>query len=401
MILQHIKEKIENLSEKYFEEVRKIRHHLHQYPELSLKETGTAAFISDKLTEMKIQHTTGIAGTGITGIIEGKNPSGGVVALRADMDALPIEEDNDMPWKSKNPGIMHACGHDVHMSCLLGAAKILNELKHHWSGTVKLIFQPSEESYPGGASLMIKEGVLNNPAPGSIIGQHVSPLVESGKVGIRSGLYMASTDEIYLTIKGKGGHAATPHMVTDTVLIASHIIVAMQQVVSRNAKPWTPSVLSFGRFIANGRMNIIPGEVHIDGTFRTFDEGWRIQAHEKLTMIATETAKAMGATCETEIKKGYPFLKNNPEMADLFRRAAADYLGEDKIVELEPSMTAEDFSFYSQQIPACFYRLGTRNDSKGIVSNVHTSTFDIDEAALKTGMGLLAYFSLLKLDRGK
>ncbi len=390
-------DKIKSLSEELFEEIRHVRRHLHKYPELSLKEYKTSEYICKILREEGIAYTSGMAQTGVVAVLEGQLPSDKVLALRADMDALPIQEENDIDFKSVHKGVMHACGHDMHMASLLGAAKILHRLKNKWGGKIKLIFQPSEESYPGGASMLIKEGVLKNPEPHGIFGQHVAPQIETGKVGIRNGMYMASSDEIYLKVKGAGGHAATPHLVNDTVLIASHIVVALQQIVSRNAKPWTPSVLSFGRMIANGRMNVIPSEVTIDGTFRTFDEQWREEVHHKIRSIASGTAEGMGAKCEVRIEKGYPFLSNNEELAGHFRQCAQQYLGTENIVELDLSMTAEDFAFYSHVIPACFYRLGVYS-SNTKTTNVHTSTFHPDENALKTGMGVMSWVALKRLN---
>ena len=392
-----LKEKIKQLASEYFAEVQEIRHYLHQHPELSMQEHQTAKFIMDKLDSFGISYQPGIAKTGIVAIIHGMHGGEQVIALRADMDALPIKEANDVPYKSLNTGVMHACGHDVHMASLLGTAKILQNTREHWGGTVKLIFQPSEESYPGGASLMIGEGVLENPSAAAIFGQHVAPQIEAGKVGIRSGMYMASTDEVYLTVKGKGGHAATPHLTIDPVLIASHIVVALQQIVSRNNTPWIPTVLSFGRIIGDGRMNVIPDTVTLDGTFRSFDENWRVEAHKKIREIAMGVAVSMGGNCEVEIKEGYPFLKNDEHLSNHFREYASEYLGKENIIELDLAMTAEDFAFYSQKIPACFYRLGTGNKAKGITSNVHTPTFNIDEKALETAMGLMAWVAVREL----
>jgi amidohydrolase len=392
-------DEFKSLSAIFFDEVVSIRRHLHQNPELSLQEHKTAAYIKELLTKWNIPYRDEIAETGILATLEGENPEGRIIALRADMDALPIEEANDLPYKSINTGVMHACGHDVHMASLLGAAKILNSLRSHWSGKIKLIFQPSEESLPGGASLMIKEGVLKNPVPESIFGQHVAPQIEAGKVGIRSGMYMASTDEIYLTVKGKGGHAAMPHMITDPVLIASHVVVALQQIVSRRSTPWVPSVLSFGKIAGNGRTNVIPNEVKLEGTFRTFNEEWRKQAHERIREIAEGVASSMGGDCDVNIVKGYPFLVNDDQLAENFRKYAAEYVGKENIVELDLAMTAEDFAYYSHENPACFYRLGTRNESKGITANLHTSNFNVDEQALKTGMGLMAWIAINELTK--
>ncbi len=389
--------KIKQLAEAAFNSVLADRRHLHKNPELSFKEFQTQQFVWERLDEMGITNKVKIAETGIVAMIEGKNPSAKIIALRADMDALPIQETNKTDYVSQNAGVMHACGHDVHTSSLLGVASVLQQFKNEFSGTVKLLFQPGEEKLPGGASMMIKEGVLKNPSVSGILGQHVMPLIETGKVGFRSGVYMASTDEIYVTIKGKGGHGAIPHQNIDPVLIASHIIVALQQIVSRNANPIMPSVLSFGKVVANGATNVIPDSVYLEGTFRTLDERWRNDAHAKMMKMAEAIAEGMGGKCEFKIVRGYPALVNNPELTASARKNAVDYLGEENVLDLDIWMAAEDFAFYSQETNACFYRLGTRNEAKGITSSVHTSTFDIDENALKTGVGLMSYLALCEL----
>ncbi len=393
-----IKSRIKELAQVLFKEIRDIRRYLHSHPELSWQEFGTSDFIAAKLEEEGIGFTRGVAKTGIVAFIEGNNPDSKTIALRADMDALPIEEANTSDYKSLNQGVMHACGHDVHMACLLGAAEILNRLKNNFDGTVRLIFQPSEESYPSGANEMIKEGVLENPVPKAILGQHVFPQLPVGSIGVRPGNYMASTDEVYITVKGKGGHAAMPHLVIDPVAIAAHVLVALQQIPKLNSSPYVPTVLAFGRIIGDGRMNVIPQEVTIDGTFRTFDEEWRNLAHETIKRLAQETAKKMGGTCEVRIERGFPFLVNDAALTANFSQWAQDYLGKENVHELDVSMTAEDFAFYSHIIPACFYRLGVANAQKGITSGVHTPTFDIDEKALEVGSGLLAYAAVKGLE---
>ena len=394
-----LKEKIKSLAKAYKEEVIQTRRHLHANPELSFHEYKTAAFVKERLLEIGVTKIESKADTGWAALIEGRNPGKNTLALRADMDALPIIEANDVTYKSQNPGVMHACGHDAHTASLLGAAKILHEIKDQFEGTIKLIFQPGEEVAPGGASLMIRDKVMENPAPSGIIGQHVMPLIPVGKVGFRPGIYMASADELYITVKGKGGHGAMPETLIDPVLISAHLIVALQQVVSRAASPKIPSVLSFGRVEALGATNVIPNEVKIQGTFRTLDEPWRAKAHEKMLQIAHGIVEGMGGELEFEIRKGYPFLKNEPEMTARAKQAAQDYLGEENVLDLDIWMAAEDFAFYSQIVDGCFYRLGTRNEAKGIISGVHTPTFDIDEDALEIGAGLMAWLAVSELQK--
>jgi amidohydrolase len=392
-----LKQRIQQLAASISDDVIGYRRHIHANPELSFEEHNTCRYVSDLLTSFGVKHETGIAGTGVVALIEGKNPASKIIALRADMDALPIEEKNNVPYKSTNIGVMHACGHDVHTSSLLGTAKILSQIADQFEGTVKLIFQPGEEKFPGGASLMINEGVLENPAPENIIGQHVMAMIPAGKVGFREGMYMASADEIYITVKGKGGHAAMPDKNVDPILIASHIIVALQQVISRNCDPRIPAVLSFGKIVGMGATNVIPDEVKIEGTFRTLNEEWRAEAKKRIHKMATGIAESMGATCEVNIMNGYPFLQNAPALAKRMKAAAIDFLGQENVVDLDLWMAAEDFAYYSQKIDACFYRLGIRNEARGITSGVHTPTFDIDEAALQTGTGLMAWLALEEL----
>lgn len=390
-------EKIKSLSTAYANDVVTMRRHIHANPELSYQEFNTAKYVATQLKSFGITPTEGVATTGVVAEIKGKNPDKKIIALRADMDALPIHEANVVPYKSKNAGVMHACGHDVHTSSLLGTARILNEIKNEFEGTVRLIFQPGEEKNPGGASFMIKEGVLENPAPASIIGQHVFPLLPVGKIGFREGMYMASSDEIFLRVIGKGGHGATPELTIDPVVIASHIIIALQQVISRNASPKQPTVLTFGKVVADGATNIIPNEVTIAGTFRAMDETWRKEGLQKIKTMAETLAESMGGKCDVKISHGYPFLQNNPEVTKRIRQAAEAYVGKDNVVDIDLALGSEDFAYYSQVIPASFYRLGTRNDAKGITSYVHTPTFDIDEDALSIGPGLMAWMAVKEL----
>jgi len=396
--MNSLKDSIKSLASEYLREVTDIRRHLHRHPELSFKEFETAKFIAEKLTEYGITFQDKVAKTGIVALIRGKDPECKVVALRADMDALPVKEKSNAEYCSVNDGVMHACGHDAHIACLLGAAKILNETRDRFSGTVKLIFQPSEEYYPGGAKVMIEEGVLENPEPDAIFGQHVFPELDAGKIGMRPGKYMASTDEVYITVKGKGGHAAIPDKVIDPVLIASHIVVALQQIVSRKSSPVMPTVVSFGKISSDGKTNIIPDEVKLEGIIRTFSESWRKEIKEQIINISCGLAESMGASCEINIEQGYPTLVNDDDLTERAWNYAAEYLGHAQLEKLDMRMTAEDFSYFAQKVPGCFYRLGTRNETEGITANLHTANFDIDESSLENGMGILAWFAVCELN---
>jgi hippurate hydrolase len=389
IVSESIQQQIKNLAKKYAAEIISIRHYLHANPELSYQEFETSKFIQQQLTALNIPFEIK-ATTGVIGLLKGKNPEKRVVALRADMDALPITEENDIPYKSTHPGVMHACGHDVHTSCLLGAAKILSELKNEWEGTVKLIFQPGEEKNPGGASILIKEGVLENPAPKNIFGMHVHTTLEKGKLSFRSGMVMASADEIYITIKGKGGHAASPHLTADTILIASNLIVSLQQLISRNNSPFNPSVLSITSIHGGNTTNVIPSEVKLMGTFRAMNEEWRYKAHELIKTMATQMVESMGAEIDLKIDIGYPSVLNNESLTVAARASAETFVGKENVEETELRMGAEDFAFYSHKIPGCFFRLGTANIAKGITAGVHTPKFNIDEDAIEIGMGMMA-----------
>jgi len=385
-----LQDQIKQLAKKYAPEAIDFRRHLHANPELRYQEVNTAAFVKAQLTQFGIPFET-LATTGVVGIICGKNPDSRVIALRADMDALPIVEENDVPYKSNNTGVMHACGHDVHTSILLGAAKILNELKDEWEGTVKLIFQPGEEKNPGGASYMIKDGALDNPRPKGIIGLHVHPGLDVGKLSFRKGRVMASADEIYITIRGKGGHAAAPHLTADTVLIASHLIIGLQHIISRNKNPLSPSVLSICSIQGGNTTNVIPSAVKLMGTFRAMDETWRYKAHELIRQQAKSIVEGMGAELDLHIDIGYPTVDNDPVFTEAAWKLADEFMGKEQVEETEMRMGAEDFGYYTHVIPGCFYRLGVRNEAKGIVHQVHTPKFDIDENAIEIGMGMMAY----------
>ena len=386
-----LKEKIKHLARQYAPDFIEIRHHLHAHPELSYQEFQTSKYVQEQLTRIGIPHQV-MADTGVVGLLKGKNADSRVIALRADMDALPIQEENEVSYKSRNAGVMHACGHDVHTTVLLGAARVLHELKDEWEGTVKLIFQPGEEKNPGGASLMIKEGVLQSPAPQAIFGLHVHPGLETGKLSFRGGMVMASADELYITIRGKGGHAAAPHLTVDTILVASHLVVALQQIISRNRNPLSPSVLSITSVQGGHTTNVIPSEVRLMGTFRAMDEEWRFRAHELIRKQATELVHSMGAEIDLHIDVGYPMVYNNEALDRVARGEAREFMGTDRVLETEVRMGAEDFGYYTQLIPGCFYRLGVMNVEKGITAGVHTPRFNIDESAIETGVGMMAWF---------
>ncbi len=388
-----MKNRIKALAKAYAPAFIDIRRHIHSHPELSFQEYKTSEFIRQQLDKFGVPYKAGVAGTGIIALIEGKNPASRTIALRADIDALPINEANDVSYKSVNNGVMHACGHDVHTTVVLGATKILHELKDELEGTIKILFQPGEEKHPGGASIMIEEGALENPRPDAILGLHVHPSMETGKLGFCAGKYMASADEIYITVKSKGGHAAQPHLTVDTILVASQLVVSLQQVISRNNNPFSPSVLSICAFNGGFTTNVIPSEVKLMGTFRAMDETWRFKAHELIRKQAAGIAEATGADIEIDILVGYPTLYNNEVVTAKARQLAEDYIGKEQVEDTELRMGAEDFAFYSQIVPACFFRLGTGNKEKGITSGVHTPTFDVDERAIEIGMGTMAYLA--------
>lgn len=385
-----MRDKIKQLAKQYAPEFIEIRHHLHAHPELSYQEFETSKFVQEKLNEFGIPFEIK-ATTGVVGIIKGKNPGKRIIALRGDMDALPITEKNDIPYRSKNEGVMHACGHDVHTTCLLGASKILNQLKNEWEGTIKLIFQPGEEKNPGGASYLIKEGVLENPKPQGILALHVHPGLEVGKFSFRKGKCMASSDELYITIKAKGGHAAAPHLTSDTILAASDLVIKFQQIISRNNNPINPTVLTITSIQGGHTTNVIPSEVKMMGTFRATDEEWRFKAHELIRRQVKALEESTGVHAELRIDVGYPMVDNDVRLTDAAWELATEFSGEENVSETELRLGSEDFGFYTQQIAGCFFRLGAGNRSKGITANVHTPVFNIDENAIEQGIGMMAW----------
>lgn len=391
---------IKQLANKHSEELISIRRHIHQNPELSFEEFKTSEFVCSVLDKYQITYTKNHVKTGIIVLIKGKNPDKKTILLRADLDALPIEEKNEVSYKSHNIGIMHACGHDVHTASVLGTAIILDQLKNEFEGTVKIMFQPGEELLPGGASLMIQDGVLQNPKVDVAIAQHVFPSMETGKVGFRSGMYMASTDELHITIYGKGGHAAMAGEYNNPLVVAATIIkeIEMQfpfvldaEGVARNTENNIPTVIAFGQIEGKGATNVIPESVYLAGTFRTMDETWRKTVKEKIAQIINTICTKYNTTADINIMDGYPFLTNDEQMTAYCKQAAIEYLGKDNVEDLPLRMTAEDFAYITQQVPSCFYRLGTGNKQKGITSGVHTPTFDIDEKALEIASGLMAW----------
>ncbi len=388
----NLKKKIKELSEDYLKEVIEIRRHIHKYPELSFQEKETSAYIKSVLRKWQIPFQENIADTGIVVILKGKNPEKRCVGLRADFDALAIKEENNVSYCSENKGVMHACGHDAHTASLLGTIKILCKLKTQWEGSVKAVFQPAEEILPGGAKQMIEEGVLENPKVNSMFGQHVLPDLEVGKVGFKTGIYMASTDELYITINGKGGHAALPEKNKNPIKVASKLISDLYDYFDNEKQ--ISSVFSIGFIEGNGSTNIVPDKVKITGTFRAMDEGWRKNAHQKMLEIIEAIEKRYVVEIDFEIRKGYPFLENDVLLTEKAIFLAREYLDDDNVNFLPIRMTAEDFSYFSKEVPSCFYRLGTANKEKGIVHNLHTSRFDIDEKSLGIGMGLMAWLAI-------
>lgn len=391
-------QKIHELAAQLLPKVTEQRRHLHAHPELSFQEFHTSDYIAKQLDELGIPYTKGYVKTGIVALIEGKNPHNKVFAIRGDMDALPITEKTGLPFSSTNPGVMHACGHDVHTSCVLGAAALLNSLKSEFEGTIQLIFQPGEEVLPGGASLMIAEGALNSPVPDAIIGQHVFPQMDAGKVGFRPGMYMASTDEIHIDVIGKGGHAAEPDRIVNPLVIASKIILELYKINELGREKGIPTIVSVGYIQGLGATNVVPDMVALKGTFRTLNEEWRTEVLEMMEKISTQIASEMGGKVDMDLRKGYPYLENDVDLTLRAKQYAIELLGPENVLDLDLRMGGEDFSYYTQIMPGCFFRLGTStpgNPSSGL----HTPTFTVDESALKVGMSVLSWIALQELNR--
>ncbi|NQY68459.1 MAG: amidohydrolase [Flavobacteriales bacterium] len=395
--MSNILDRIKALAGELSKEIIDIRRHIHMNPELSFEEFKTTEFICNIMDGMTgFEKMEGLE-TGAVYTFKGNDPDFYCLALRADIDALPILEMNNVEYKSKNEGVMHACGHDVHAASLIGAAKIISNFQSEFNGTIKFIFQPGEEKLPGGASLLIEKGVLENPKVDRIIGQHVAPLLNVGQIGYRKGIYMASADEVYITAKGKGGHAAMQDFIIDPLKIAARLLLELPVLVGERNRNNAPTVLAFGKIIGEGATNVIPGEVKLEGTLRTLNEEWRSEIHELIKVEASRIAESMGGSVDVNIMIGYPYLNNDNDSMGKFSEAAIEYMGVEHVEEIPITMTAEDFAYYSHKVPACFYRLGIKNKSKGITSSVHNDTFNIDESALEIGMGLMAWAALKDL----
>ncbi|WP_436416667.1 M20 metallopeptidase family protein [Petrimonas sp.] len=395
----NIPQKIHQLAADFHPEIIRHYRHLHQHPELSYQEVNTAKYITEFLDAEGISYRSNIGGYGILAWVKGeKSGEGKTIAFVADMDALPVHEKNDVPYKSQTEGVMHACGHDSHTASLMGAAKIVNSLRSEFVGTVLFVFQPGEEQSPGGADLMLKDGVFRDFSPDFIMKQHAYVDLPAGKVAFQTGTVMASADEVHITVKGQGGHGALPHELNDTVLAASNIIVALQQVVSRRRNPFQPMTLSFGKFIADGATNVIPSEVALAGSLRCMDEDERRKMLAIIPQIIESAAAAYGCTCEIRMPDGYPCTISHEEITGKIRSQTIEFLGEANVSEYPKRMTAEDFGFFSQQYPCCFYRFGVANEN-GTCGKLHSSTFLIDEKALLTSSSLFAFIAIDSLKK--
>ena len=394
-----------------------VRHYrwLHQHPELSYRERETAAYIAAFLDREGIPYRSAIGGYGIMARVTGekgavtgqespqaavepqqKIEEGRCIAFVADMDALPVQEENEVEYRSLNDGVMHACGHDAQAASLMGAVKMVHSLRRHFAGTALFIFQPGEEQSPGGADLMLKDGLFRDYTPAFVVKQHAYTDLPAGRVGFHAGTIMASADEVHIRVKGQGGHGALPHELNDTVLAASQIVVAMQQLVSRRRDPFNPMVLSFGRFIANGATNVIPGEVILAGSMRCMHEEERRRMLQLIPRIAEATAAAYGCSCETTLPEGYPCVISDEKITGEIRTQAVAYLGETEVAEFPKRMTADDFGFFTQRYPCCYYRFGVADENRK-PGALHSGNFLIDEKSLRTASALFAFIALNSL----
>lgn len=390
-------QKVKEMVDVIYPQLVSIRRDLHQHPELGLEEYRTSALILDYLKQWNINVTQLIGETAIVGLIEGK-AGDKTIGLRADMDALPIEEKTGAPYASLIPGKMHACGHDVHTTILLGAAYVLSKLKNEYRGNVKLFFQPAEETV-GGAKMMIEAGCMHHPKVDHVLGLHVRPTLEVGEIGIHYGKCHAASDTITITIHGKQAHGAYPQDGIDAILIASHVIVALQSLVSRNLSPFESAVLSLGMIEGGTAGNIVCNKVTIRGTLRTLDQKTRLFMKQRIVEVAENTAKAFLGSANVDIEEGYAPLINAHAITDVVCHTAEKLVGEDNVIIMDhPSLGVEDFAYFAEAVPSCFYSLGTSNKAKGIQSTLHENTFDIDEEAIKVGVCLqvLSTLNLLK-----
>lgn len=390
---------VKQLASRYYSKMVEYRRYFHQHPELSGKEKETARYICNILDELQIPYQYNVSGYGVVALLKGEKNGTKTVALRADMDALPIQEKSDKAYRSLVDGVSHACGHDLHIACLLGALHILNDLKSEFGGEVKAIFQPSEEEYAGGAKYMIADGVLKDPEVDVIFGLHATPGIETGQIGVRPGVMMASTDELRLHITGKGGHAALPREVVNPIDMGIEVMQEIKDFVNQQNRDNVPTVLAFGRFVAEGKTNVIPEQAEVEGTLRTFDEKWRAAVLNKLEEIALRKAKQHGGTIVADIRNGYPVLKNEEITTQKFIKQAQCYLGEENVLDLPLRMTAEDFAYFLEEKPGVFFRLGTSNFQEGIIQKLHAPDFEADEKSMETGSGLLAWVAINELIR--
>ena len=377
------------------------RRHLHENPELGFQEFKTAEFVKQRLEQLGVEDIrTGIAVTGVTGLITGtgEGPQRNVL-VRADMDALPIHEENDVDYKSKNEGVMHACGHDAHTSILLGLARLLSDRKDQFSGTVKLCFQPAEELPPGGAQAMIKEGVMNEPPIEAVFGLHMANQVPVGKIQVGAGPVMAAADGYTITIHGKGGHGAYPHGCIDPVVIGAQIVVALQTTVSRNTDPMDAAVVSNCVFQSGDAFNVIPDTAVLKGTVRTFKDETRDLMEKRITELATTIAEGMGGKATVDYARGYPATVNDEAMTELAREAAIAAVGEENVIAKDPAMGAEDMSYFQLEAPGSYFFVGSKNEEKGLVWGHHHPKFDIDEESMANGLTAMAMNVLTYLGR--